>query len=240
LNKELFNNVKGRKMRFRTSLQLLILLVAAIHPILIQEADSDPSTISGDVNIENDWPIAPIGSEETILEVKGSFILTEKTGFDLISPVTATVSVTSGKWNAVPRVSTYEDVAANQWISFIIDVSIPPDARAGENSPYTVTVRFEGQVSEDEVSKGFVVNILNAGGNDNPSNDPVGNQTMDQRGEDSKGFPIWPVFLLGLIAIAVVGSIWAYRNVEMVRETDGKRRIYLREKDTGRIFGKDR
>ena len=78
------------------------------------------------------------------------------------------------------------------------------------------------------------------GGDDNPPDDDDGNQTTDQSGDQSNGFPIWPVFLLGLIAIAVVGGIWAYRNVEIVRETEGRRRDSLREKDTGRIFGKDR
>ena len=227
-------------MRLKSALQVLILLVFAFHSFMIQEADSNPAAVTGDINLENDWPIAPTGSEDNILEVKGAFILTEKSGLDLISSVTATISVSSGTWDAAPRVSTYEDVTPNQWTNFIIDVSVPPDARPGENSPYTVTVRFEGQVSEDEVSKGFVVTILSAGGDDNPPDDDDGNQTTDQSGDQSNGFPIWPVFLLGLIAIAVVGGIWAYRNVEIVRETDGRRRVYLREKDTGRIFGKDR
>lgn len=226
-------------MRRSFTFPIMVLVSVFLSVACLTGAFSSPSAISGDINLENQWPIAPLKDEETILQVQGAFILTERSGLDLISPVTATVSVSSGQWDAVPRVSTYSDVTPNEWINFIIDITIPTEARTGENSPYTVTVRFEGQVSNDEVTAGFVVSIISVTGDD----DPVDDDTKPSDGnedQENNGFPIWPVFLLGLIAILVIAGIWAYRNVEIVRETDGRRRVYLREKDTGRIIGKDR
>jgi hypothetical protein len=226
-------------MRRSFTFPIMVLVAVFLNVACLTGAFSSPSAISGDINLENQWPIAPLKGEETVLQVQGAFILTERSGLDLISPVTATVSVSSGQWDAVPRVSSYSDVTPNEWTKFIIDVTIPPEARSGENSPYTVTVRFEGQVSNDEVTAGFVVTIISVTGDDDTVDDDV-DPSDTGNDQENKRFPYWPVFLLGLIAILVIAGIWAYRNVEIVRETDGRRRIYLREKDTGRIIGKDR
>jgi hypothetical protein len=230
---------RGFPMKLRIYFPVLLLITAGVVIMNTTSGLSGPAAVSGEINMENQWPVVPKDGEPTVLAVQGSFILNEKTGLDLFGPVAATLTVSSGQWDAEPRITTYGDVTPGEWVNFMIDITIPEDARAGENSPYTVTVRFEGQVGEDEVTGGFVVTIMSATGDDDTSgpddDDSQGNNTVE-----AKGFPIWPVFLLGLIAILVVSGIWAYRNVEVVRETDGKRRIYLREKDTGRIFGKDR
>jgi hypothetical protein len=227
-------------MRSFQKLAFFIVLLAFVGIGIPFSAEAGTSAVSGEINLEGQWPIAPSGSEDNNLQVEGAFILREKSGLDFFSPVSATITVSSGQWTANPRVSTYSDVSSSEWTTFIIDVTIPANAIAGENSQYTVTIRFEGQVSSDEVSKGFVVNIISATGDDDTDDDDDEQPVENDNPDEDKSFPIWPVFLLGLIAVVVVGGIWAYRNVEIVRETDGKRRIYLREKDTGRIFGKDR
>ncbi len=231
--------VRESRMRRSFSFPIMVLVTALLNVACLTGAFSSPSSISGDINLENQWPIAPLKDEETVLQVQGAFILTEKSGLDLISPVTATISVSSGQWDAVPRVSTYSDVTPNEWTNFIIDITIPIEARTGENSPYTVTVSFEGQVSNDEVTAGFVVTIISVTGDDDTVDDDS-EPSEGNNDQENNGFPIWPVFLLGLIAVLIIAGIWAYRNVEIVRETDGRRRVYFREKDTGRIIGKDR
>jgi len=49
---------------------------------------------------------------------------------------------------------------------------------------------------------------------------------------------LWPIFIVIIVIGLVIAGIWAKKNLEFVREEDGSRRVMLREKDTGHIFGR--
>ncbi len=215
-------------------ISLIIFSVPSLH-----FSSAGPSDISATIQLESDWEVALVDEEETPLAIEGAFVLNEKNGWDIIGEVTATLSVSEGQWEAHPRQTVYVDVDVNAWQTFMIDVTIPEEASPGQSSAYTVKILLEGQVSSDEVTAGFIVTVISANANNDEPNDDD-NVPDSPNVSDGGSFPIWPVFLLGLIAVAAFFGFWAYKNIEIVREVDGRRKIYLREKDTGRIFGKEK
>ena len=226
------------RANFRMLYFAIISLIIISVPSL-QVSSAGPSDISATVQLESDWTIALADEGETPLAAEGAFVLNEKSGWDLIGEVTATLSVSEGQWEAHPRQAVYADVTVDAWQTFMIDVTIPEEASPGQSSAYTVKILLEGQVSSDEVTAGFIVTVIAANANgDEPADDDDGSDVPDV--SDGGSFPLWPVFLLGLIAVAAFVGFWAYKNIEIVREVDGRRKIYLREKDTGRIFGKEK
>ncbi|RLF67710.1 MAG: hypothetical protein DRN57_05380 [Thermoplasmata archaeon] len=196
--------------------------------------------IDGEIQINSEWPVIPLEEEETVLLIEGSFMVTEKSGLDIPFTVTATLSLSEGRWEASLRQTEYQNVNEGEVWPFAIDMVIPQDAQVGESSSYTVTLTLKDQISETSTQASFVVRLISSdtgsgGGN---SGTVPGNVTSSDG--TSRAFPIWPLFVLGLVFIGVAAGVWAYRNLEVVREVDGKRRIYLREKDSGRIIGRDR
>ena len=225
-----------RKALAPVSWIMVVLMLAAI-PMVI---DGSPESIDAEIQMNNSWEAAVEEGEDAVLTVDGSFILTERTGLDRITPVTATLSVSEGQWDATPRQTVYNDVGTENWVTFSIDLTIPEDSKAGQSSSYTVTILFQGQTSEITETAGFSV-LLTSASDDDGDNDGNGDEdSIDNAGASNGGFPIWPVFVLGLIILLVFAGIWAYRNLEIVREVDGRHKIYLREKDTGRIIGKEK
>lgn len=204
-------------------------------------ADGSPESISAEIQMNNSWEVAFDEGDDFVYTVDGSFILTERTGLDRLTPVTATLSVSEGQWDATPRQTVYNDVGVDNWETFSIDLEIPGDASAGQSSSYTVTIVFQGQTSETTETTGFTVLLSSASTDDDDDNTGNGDEdSVDEPAASGGGFPIWPVFVLGLMVLLVFAGIWAYRNIEIVREVDGRHKIYLREKDTGRIIGKER
>lgn len=223
--------------RMFTLLVLLVLFSLADLP----GSDGAPEQVEGDIEMNKEWPLIPNEEGETVMEIIGSFTLSTKSLQDAPWPVTATLSVSEGQWDATPRQTEYIIEETGTWERFYIDVVIPQEVMTGESSSYTVTIHFQGRFSDSTAQEGFLVRIESGSMDDQPTDTDDENDTSTEGDlKDSGSFPIWPIFLLILIVALVIVGIWAYRNIELVREVDGKKRIYLREKDTGRILGKDR
>jgi len=227
-------------MKIRNPALISAVLFVITSSFLSSGAMGGVQNIDGEIQINSEWPVIPLEEEETVLLIEGSFMVTEKSGLDIPFTVTATLSLSEGRWEASLRQTEYQNVNEGEVWPFAIDMVIPQDAQVGESSSYTVTLTLKDQISETSTQASFVVRLISSdtgsgGGN---SGTVPGNVTSSDG--TSRAFPIWPLFVLGLVFIGVAAGIWAYRNLEVVREVDGKRRIYLREKDSGRIIGRDR
>jgi hypothetical protein len=224
-----------------SSRSILFVITVLSMVFLSGTSSAGHSALAGEVQLaNNNWEIAKAEDGETILPVEGAFMVTEKSGLDIIGEVTATISVSTGQWQAEPRQVVYNDIPVDAWQTFVIDVTIPEDESPGMTSSYSISIYLEGQVSEETLTQGFVVTLMSESGDDDDTDPDDNGASNDNDGEGGSSFPIWPLFVLGLIVLLVFVIIWAYRNIEVVREVDGRRKLYLREKDTGRIFGKDR
>ncbi|HHD15475.1 MAG: hypothetical protein DRN37_08020 [Thermoplasmata archaeon] len=227
-------------MKIRNPALISAVLFVITSSFLSSGAMGGVQNIDGEIQINSEWPVIPLEEEETVLLIEGSFMVTEKSGLDIPFTVTATLSLSEGRWEASLRQTEYQNVNEGEVWPFAIDMVIPQDAQVGESSSYTVTLTLKDQISETSTQASFVVRLISSdtgsgGGN---SGTVPGNVTSSDG--TSRAFPIWPLFVLGLVFIGVAAGVWAYRNLEVVREVDGKRRIYLREKDSGRIIGRDR
>lgn len=227
--------------RNRARAFISILLMSFLMILVIPASNAGPNEVGGSIDINEEWPIVPNEEGDTVMEIVGSFTLDTKTLQDSLSSVTATLSLSEGQWEASLRQTEYIIEDTDTWERFYIDLIIPTDAMVGQSSTYTVTVQFQGRFSESSAQDGFTVRVDSGTMDD----DTVTTDTDSDTGgegdlKSSTNFPLWPIFLLILIVAIVIVGIWAYRNIEIVQETDGKRKIYLREKDTGRILGRDR
>jgi len=110
-------------------------------------------------------------------------------------------------------------------------VKVPFDVKDGATQTFSVRLTLTNQLSSasDQASFSVVVQREEVADDDDG---PLG-----LPGDSS--VPILPILFIGAILVFVaVAGVWISKNIEIVREVGGRRRIFFREKGSGRILGK--
>jgi len=95
------------------------LLVAVVSMYCLISAAAhmgEPSTISGDIEVQPEWQVFVEGRNDTILNIDGQFRVAEKNGLDTLLDLTATLGVTGGDWQAQLSKTTYPNVVPGRYI----------------------------------------------------------------------------------------------------------------------------
>ncbi len=214
-------------------------LAVALFMLPVQSADADVRALSGVVEVDTpDVQVTIYASNETTVEVTGFGMLDDKTGLNSLVETSLRFSLDSGsKWPAtLSPTSTIDDIEVNVFYDYRVTVTIPPGAQAGEMGTFTIIGVFEDVSTTFEASASFVLrtSVIDAGNNNGGDLNTTGPSLESEDGPRT----IWIVFIIGLLVILGAGGFWAYKNVEIVKDPNGDRRIYLREKDTGRPLRK--
>lgn len=218
----------------RTILTVVFIIIATMLTLEGRPALGGPETLNGELNIPSRVPVVGSKDNATTVRVDGVFRVNEKSGLDALAPASATLSVSKGEWEAALSVTYFSDVQEGDIYDFYVTIEVPSDAKEGDSSSYTVTLTLEDFRGSTQTGATFVVNIEKVLGEDNDDGDGF-------LGGSSGGSIslIWPLFILGLIVLTVIIIIWAKRNFELVREV-GTKKVFIREKDSGRIIGRRR
>jgi hypothetical protein len=213
---------------------MLRYLTAAL--VLLSMLSSDPAvadvrSVEGEIELPSDVPVVSYPGNETHVTVQGTFRVTAKNGPDQILRLTGTIAVEGGQWPGAVEPSTFDDVQAGTDYEFTISFIVPAGTEDGANTAYTVTLLLMNILGPNQIVASFRVEVENKGGNGG-SEDGI-----DLGSVDMSDFP-WGLFIFigGLIVFLLLGLIWAYRNLELVREVGGRRRVMMREKHSGRII----
>ncbi|MGA1822239.1 MAG: hypothetical protein ACMUIG_06910 [Thermoplasmatota archaeon] len=206
---------------------VLILLVSGLSPYVF----GSPSSVEGSISIDRTVKIVQNRINETEVFVPGTFRVDNMdlqdqpliTSADLsISGEATSASLSQSHWDSVEEYNIYD---------FEVTVIIPADSPIGPYDTFTLTLTFTnllGTSTSDprQLSIDLIANPNN-GGNPDDGPDDDGNVTTADVGNP---FPIWIIFVGGLGILLAGGAVWVFRNVEMVREEDGGRRIMMKEK----------
>ncbi len=214
-------------------------LAAALFMLSVPPADGDVRALSGVVEVDTpDVQVTIYASNETTVEITGYGMLEEKTGLNSLVQTSLRFSLDSGsRWPAtISPTSTIDDIVVNAFYDYRVTVTIPPGTQAGEMETFTIIGVFEDVSTTFEASASFVLRtaVVDAGNNNGGDINNTASSPESQDGPPT----ILIVFIIGLLVLLGAGGFWAYRNVEIVKDPNGDRRIYLREKDTGRPLRK--
>lgn len=205
---------------------ILLLLALALG------ADAGPSAIGGDIDVPGEVTVQSRPGNDTDVSVAGTFRVTAKNGPDQFLRLTAALSASGGQWPTVVHPSLFEDVAVGTDYEFTISFSVPAGTLNGTHTAYSVTLLLTNVLGSSQIVDSFQVSVrtdIGGGGDDDGGGDPGGISVSD--------FP-WGllIFIGGLFIFLGLGIVWAYRNLELVREVGGRRRIMMREKSSGRLL----
>ncbi len=215
-------------------------LVAALFALSFQPVEGGGKALMGTVGVDTpDIQVTIYPSNETKVEITGYGMLQEQNG--VIVPLETSLRFYLGgesKWTAtITPTSKIDGIQVDHPYEYRVIVTIPPGTTAGESETYTVNGLFEDRLETYEASAGFVIRTAVVDTGNNNGGDL--NSTAASPESDDGQNTILIVFIIGLLVILGAGGFWAYRNVEIVKDPNGDRRIYLREKDTGRPLHKD-
>jgi len=178
-----------------------------------------------------------LGNKTTTVSIEGYFAILERSGLDTVGTISANLEVIGGEWAKTLSRNRWNDVEKNNNYDFTLKVEVPPGVGAGQSESYNLVLTFRNQFDQEvgSASAGtlLVVETIIDIGDDDEENDDVLAPV-----EDGSVSLLIPIFVLGLVIGLVVVLIWARKNLELVRSQDGRRRIYLREKDSGHIVGR--
>lgn len=215
---------------------LMILLLP-----LFQGASAGPFAVSGDINIPSDTPIEKVSDNVTIVRVQGGFAINEKTFPHTFASIDAELSISMGNWEALLSQTTWSNVQRGEDNPFTVTITVPRDATIGMTASYTLYLVFTDTTGAEvgTTQENFMVRVDRVSISGNDDDDDIGlDDDDDLNVSEDESIPILPIFGIGVLIVIVVGLIWFFKNYELVRETEGERKIHLREKDTGRILGK--
>ena len=215
-------------------------LVAALFTLSFQPVEGGGKALMGTVGVDTpDVQVTIYASNETTVEITGFGMLEEKTGLNSLVQTSLRFSLDSGsKWPAtISPTGTIDDIEVNAFYDYRVTVTIPPGAQAGEMDTLTIIGVFEDVSTTYEASASFVLRtaVVDTGNNDGGDLNSTATSSESDDGQNT----ILIVFIIGILVILGAGGFWAYKNVELVKDPNGDRRIYLREKDTGRPFKKE-
>ncbi|MFW3146607.1 MAG: hypothetical protein ACMUIE_07325 [Thermoplasmatota archaeon] len=201
--------------------------------------NSAPLSVVGDISIPADVPASGSSENVTRVVVEGHFVVTEKNGADAVLPISASLSISSGAWDASLSKAQWDNVQRMEENSFTVTVTVPGGVSVGDSASYQLNVRFVNSLGQESGSAQAPLTVrvdtMEEGVDDDDGDDDDGSNIIK---DDS--MPLWPIFIIGVVVVLIAGAFWFFKNYEIVRELDSERKIRLREKDTGRIIGKDR
>lgn len=174
-----------------------------------------------------------VGSEagrfnDTIIVIEGSFTVA-RSGPDQFLTLTGELSLSLGVWPAMITPSTFSNLVQGERYTFTINVTVPAGSDLPGTGSYLVKLTLTNILGSTSVEEAFIVKVEPQGA--------VDEEDVGILPRFKGGFP-WGImiFVLGLLFLIVLGVIWAFRNLELVREIGGRRNIMLREKKSGRIL----
>jgi len=173
--------------------------------------------------------VVELGENGTVAIIRGTFEVTALTGADQFLALTGEVSVTGGIWSATVDPSVYESIEESTVYEFDVRVQVPSDAAKGESSVHLITLRLSNVRVDQEFTSLTTVRLAGSSGEGEMDDAP-----FLVRSEDIPWGIV--IFIVGLVFLLALGIVWAVRNLEMVREVGGSRRIMLREKESGRLI----
>jgi hypothetical protein len=214
-----------------------VLLSIFIFPASSQPVSAGPTGITATIEIPPETRIV-MGNETTTVVVEGYFAMLEKSGLETVGTISASLEISGGEWSNSLSQTFWANVERNNNYDFTVSVDIPGGVSAGQSESYNLVLTFYNQLDQQvgSTSKGTLVvvdSVIDNGGDDDGEDD---DGTVP--GEDKSISLIIPIFIVGLLIGLIVALIWAKKNLEIVRSSDGRRRIMLREKDSGHIIGK--
>lgn len=214
-------------MRSAAAFLALIILMTASSPAVF----GSPSVVQGSISVDSPVEIVPNKANETTVSIPGSFRVDSKNGPDTLLVTDAGLSISGGTWSAALSETHWEGIEEGRIYTFTITVIIPAGSAAGESVTYTLTLVFSNILgsSTPETTPLNIVLMRIPNGDNDPDDGPDDNDTADQP-DVGNPFPIWIIFVGGLVVLLAGGAVWAFRNLEMVREDDGGRRIMMKER----------
>lgn len=217
----------GRALSFLAALVAMVLILSP-HSVF-----GGPSTISGEIELLPEWQVFVEGMNDTEVNVEGQFRIVDKSGADSLLDLTATLSLSGGDWQAqLPR-TTYPNVVQGEIYQFDVVVTVPYDVKDGASQTFTVKLTLSNRLNTVEDQASFSLSVQREEVSDDDDG-PLGLPS-------DSSVPLLPIlFVAAVLIFAAVAGIWISRNIEIVREVGGKRRIYFREKGSGRILGRRR
>jgi hypothetical protein len=192
-----------------------------------------PSSISGDIEVLPEWQVFIEGRNDTLVNIDGQFRVEEKSGLDTLLDLTATLSVSGGDWQAQLPKTTFPNVVTGEIYLFKVVITVPFDVTDGAVQTFSVKLTLTNQLNTAQDQVSFTVAVQRE---EDPDDD---DGPLSLPGGSS--IPLLPIFFVAAILVfAAVAGIWVSKNIEIVREVGGRRRIFFREKGSGRILGKRR
>lgn len=210
---------------------VLVSLVLSLT-VFTTPVDSSPEAITAEIDLQSQVNVVPNQSNETTVSISGTFYIETKSGVDQ-ADTDASLSVSGGPWTANINPRSFQSVEKQVFYDFTVTVVVPQDANAGESGSYTVEIVFSNLFGSSDPETAPLRITLEEGPQVGDDDGNGGNATVPQT---PKSFPYWLIFLGGIVILVAIGVVWAVRNLEIVRETSGDRRIMLREKDSGKVF----
>ncbi|MBN1540453.1 MAG: hypothetical protein JW939_09940 [Candidatus Thermoplasmatota archaeon] len=214
----------------------LFCLATLLLVLILSGVEGMPQEVQADISVPAETSLTLRENKTAEIDIDGFFTVTSTGPLDAVGGLTANLEITDSGWD--PRLSQtiWTNVEVQTDRSFVVLLTIGPDTVAGERNSYTLTLTLSNSLSgavvgtETAVMSVSIENILDDGREDD---DDDGSPVV----EDGS-FPLWPFFLGAIVVGLIVVAIWAKMNLELVREEDGRRRVYIREKDSGRIVGR--
>ncbi|MGA1866298.1 MAG: hypothetical protein ACMUFK_02390 [Thermoplasmatota archaeon] len=195
-----------------------------------------PQDVQADLSIPPETSLTLRENKTAEIDIDGFFTVTSMGPLDAVGGLTANLEITGNGWDPQLSQTVWTDVQVQTDQSFVVSLTIGPDTVTGDRNSYTLTLTFSNSISgavvgtENTVMSVNIEDILDDGDRDD---DDDGSPIIED-----ESLPLWPFFLGAIVVGLVVMAIWAKLNLEVVREEDGRRHIYIREKDSGRIFGR--
>jgi hypothetical protein len=213
--------------RSASAIIVLLLLSIASSPAVF----GSPTTVAGSISIDSPVEIVPNRNSETPVNIPGSFRVDTKDGPDTLLTTSADLSISGGSWTASLSETHWEDIQEGMIYQFTVTIVLPNGTTAGESSTFTLALVFTNLLgtSTPETAPLNIILMQMPNGDNDPDEGPDDNSTTEIPSVENP-FPIWIIFIVGLIILLLIGFIWALRNLQMVVEDDGGRRIMMKER----------
>ncbi|MDG6225233.1 MAG: hypothetical protein QCI82_06940 [Candidatus Thermoplasmatota archaeon] len=185
-------------------------------------------TVSATIEVPPEVSSEAMRSNDTVMVIEGYFTVT-RSGPDQLLQLSGALTISQGTWPAEITPSTFSNLVQGERYSFQVNVTVPADSELPGTASYVIELIITNILGSTSFEEAFIVKV------DPPAPVDQGDESIIPGFEG--GFP-WGIliFVIGLLFLIVLCVVWAFRNLELVREIGGGRRIMLREKKSGRIL----
>jgi len=213
-----------RGVAIGSSVLCLLMMISA-------PASSDPSAVDGEIDLPQEVIVQGHEGNGTIVVVMGSFTVTAKNGADQILRLGGSLSIAGDDWPATIEPSTFSDLTVGTPYEFSIVFTVPAGTASDTMTSYSVTLVLQNVLGNTQIADSFQATVEQR----RDDGDGGGGVLDELRGDVEVPWGLL-IFFGGLWVFMALGVVWAYRNLELVREVGGRRRIMMREKGSGRLL----